>query len=80
MPSYGLMVKKASDKRETLFGGVPSYVEPTGGPVGRQSYPTEPLQMLNDELREAVMRGEITSEEAQARYRAASPPRDKGGR
>jgi hypothetical protein len=77
MPSYGLMVKKASDKRETLFGGIPSYVEPTGGPGGRQRYATDPLKMLNDELTAAVQRGEMSSEEALTRYRAALPQEER---
>jgi hypothetical protein len=75
MPSYGVLGKK--DKRETLFGGIPSYVEPPGGPVGRQRYATDPLQMLNDELAAAVKRGEMSSEEAVSRYRAALPQQER---
>jgi hypothetical protein len=75
MPSYGVLGKK--DKRETLFGGIPSYVEPTGGPGGRQRYANDPLQMLNDELTAAVQRGEISGEEAVLRYRAALPKNER---
>jgi hypothetical protein len=57
--------------------GLPSYVEPSGGPVGRQRYATDPLQMLNDELAGAVQRGEMTSEEAVSRYRAALPEQER---
>jgi hypothetical protein len=57
--------------------GLPSYVEPPGGPVGRQRYATDPLQMLNDELAGAVKRGEMSSEEAVERYRAALPERER---
>jgi hypothetical protein len=76
MPSYGGRMK-TSDKRETLFGGIPSYVEPTGGPGGRQRYATDPLQMLNDELAASVQRGEMSSEEAVSRYRAALPEQER---
>jgi hypothetical protein len=57
--------------------GLPSYVEPPGGPVGRQRYATDPLQMLNDELAGAVKRGEMSSEEAVERYRAALPEQER---
>jgi hypothetical protein len=57
--------------------GLPSYVEPPGGPVGRQRYATDPLQMLNDELAGAVQRGEMSSEEAVSRYRAALPEQER---
>jgi hypothetical protein len=57
--------------------GLPSYVEPPGGPVGRQRYATDPLQMLNDELAGAVQRGEMSSEEAVTRYRAALPEQER---
>jgi hypothetical protein len=57
--------------------GLPSYVEPPGGPGGRQRYATDPLQMLNDELAAAVKRGEMSSEEAVTRYRAALPEQER---
>jgi hypothetical protein len=43
---------------------------------GRQRSATDPMEMLNRELSAAVLRGEMTSEEALARYRAALPPEE----
>jgi hypothetical protein len=60
-----------AQQRAPLKGGIPSYVEPPGGPGGQQRYATDPLEMLGRELSAAVQRGEMTPEAALARYRAA---------